>query len=152
MSHDKQVIENEDDAVLDDVDADEKIWLTIKQAAEYGNMSVSAIYDAIGKGLSAQKNEHNVTEVEKNDLEKWFCPFKQSIAFRKIIDKKNKDRQKMRIQSLLKRNTVLRQSNDDLRKNNTDLREENRRLEAELNTSHDRESKILKILGNLKSK
>ena len=147
-------IENASD-ILDELEG--SVWLTVCEAAEYASMSESNIYHAMNKGLPFRLNTSGIREINKDELELWFCPFRQSVGFYRAIKKEKTDRQQVRVQSLLKQNRVLRGNNKDLRKANEDLRdanedlrEENRRLEQELDRVHKRECKILRLIEVLK--
>ena len=136
------------DVPIEEIFKEGETWLTVSQAAAYGKMKPQNIYNAIKVGnpikgkLAHRKNKvTKQIEIEKNTLELWFCPFKQSANHDKNMDMAESVTElQLRIESLRKRNKILEGNVEDLRKTVE-------RLEGELDEAHARECKILKLIS-----
>ena len=116
-------------------------WLTVAQAAAYGNMSTQRIYTAMEKGLQWRTNPvSNLKEVNKEALEHFFCPFKQSVNYGKARVDASEEKQRTRINQLQKRLRVMQSNIQDLRLMIA-------RLENELDAFHERETTYLELIA-----
>ena len=121
----------------------EEQWLSVAEAAEYGDMSSARVYNAIDKGLKSRINPvSNIKEVPKEALEMWFCPFKKNSQYldQQVADELSKQQSRIR---------HLRSRIDILRGHIEDLQSINNRLLSELDLAHEKENKLIKIIENM---
>ena len=116
-------------------------WMTVSEAADYGQMSTQRIYNACDDGLPFRQNPlSNVREIEKSALEHWFCPFKQSINYYKATADIRQQEQRIRLEQSQKECDLLSEHLSDLRK-------VIKRLEKDLDAGQKRESALLEIIA-----
>lgn len=130
------VIEPEEEAV--------EQWMSIAEAAEYGDMSTARIYKAIKTGLRARKNPvSNIIEVPREALECFFCPFKRNAQYedQKVVQQVS--RQQIRIHQ-------LRARIDGYRDHIEDLKEIIRILKKCMDVASEENWKLLKIIATFK--
>lgn len=124
-----------------EVEAD--VWMNIAEAAEYGNMATSTIYQALKEGLKSRTNpKSNIKEVSKTALEIWFCPFKKNHRYENERVGQKMDKQQLRIRHLQSRITQFQS-------HIADLRDTVETLKNELEIAHDRENKLLEVIIGL---
>ncbi|MDE0426390.1 MAG: hypothetical protein OXN25_16180 [Candidatus Poribacteria bacterium] len=107
-------------------------WLTVAEAAEYGNMRKTTIYAALEKGLPHKVNDSGHKIINRNALEHHFCPFKQAVNYNRADADANEQ-----IQSVI---ILQQQETIALLKNQIEY------LQSELDRFHERESKLLALI------
>ena len=107
-------------------------WLTVAEAATYGNMRKTTIYAALEKGLPYKVNNSGHRIINRNVLEHHFCPFKQAVNYNRARADANEQ-----IQSV-----IILQQQETI----TLLKNQVKHLRSELDKFHERESKLLALI------
>ena len=113
-------------------DPTEGEWLTVAEAATYGNMRKTTIYAALEKGLPHQVNDSGHKIINRDVLEHHFCPFKQAVNYNRARADANEQ-----IQSAI---IMQQQETITLLKNQIEY------FQSELERFHERESKLLALI------
>ena len=119
--------------MLESTDLTDDEWLTVAEAATYGNMRKTTIYAALEKGLPYKENNSGHKIINRDALEHHFCPFKQAVNYNRAkVDASEQ------IQSI-----IISQQQETI----TLLKNQIESLQNELDRSHERESKLLTIIS-----
>lgn len=107
-------------------------WLTVAEAATYGNMRKTTIYAALEKGLPYEVNDSGHKIINRDVLEHHFCPFKQAVNYNRARADASEQ-----IQSV-----IITQQQETI----TLLKNQVEHLQSELDRFHERESKLLALI------
>ena len=118
--------------MLESTDLMEGEWLTVAEAAAYGNMRKTTIYAALEKGLPYKENGSGHKIINRDVLEHHFCPFKQAINYNRARADASEQ-----IQSV-----IIFQQQESI----TLLKNQIEQLQNELEKYHERESKLLALI------
>ena len=118
--------------MLESTDLTDDEWLTVAEAATYGNMRKTTIYAALEKGLPYKVNDSGHKIINRDILEHHFCPFKQAVNYNRAKADANEQ-----IQSVI---ILQQQETITLLKNQIEY------LQSELDKFHERESKFLALI------
>lgn len=118
--------------MLESTDLTDDEWLTVAEAATYGNMRKTTIYAALEKGLPYKVNDSGHKIINRDVLEHHFCPFKQAVNYNRAKADANEQ-----IQSVI---ILQQQETITLLKNQIEY------FQNELDRCHERESKLLGLI------
>ena len=118
--------------MLESTDLTDDEWLTVAEAATYGDMRKTTIYAALERGLPCRENDRGHKIISRDVLEHHFCPFKQAVNYNRAKADANEQ-----IQSV-----IIFQQQETI----TLLKNQIEHLQSELDRCHERESKLLALI------